>query len=63
MVKKVISTDAAPTAIGPYSQGIIAEGFVFVSGQIPFDPKKGKMIEGGIAEQTEQCFKDRFNIL
>jgi 2-iminobutanoate/2-iminopropanoate deaminase len=57
-MKKVIKTDKAPAAIGPYSQGVIADQFVFVSGQIPFDPVVGKLIEGSIKDQTEQCLKN-----
>jgi 2-iminobutanoate/2-iminopropanoate deaminase len=57
-MKKVINTDKAPAAIGPYSQGIIADQFIFVSGQIPFDPATSKIIEGSIKDQTEQCLKN-----
>lgn len=52
--KKVIKTDKAPAPVGPYSQGIIAGNFIFVSGQVPLDPKTGKMVEGTISQQTEQ---------
>ena len=57
MEKKVVSTDKAPAAIGPYSQGIVmaGAGLVFVSGQTPIDPATGKMVEGGIPEQTKRC--------
>jgi 2-iminobutanoate/2-iminopropanoate deaminase len=51
---KVIQTDAAPAAIGPYSQAIEANGFVFVSGQIAIDPKSGTIVAGGIAAETTQ---------
>ena len=51
-----IHTDSAPQAIGPYSQAIIANGFIFLSGQIPLDPAKMQIVEGGIEEQTEQVF-------
>lgn len=54
---KVISTQNAPGAIGPYSQGYIANGLVFTSGQIPVDPATGAMPEG-IAAQTEQSCKN-----
>jgi 2-iminobutanoate/2-iminopropanoate deaminase len=47
-----ITTSQAPEAVGPYSQGIIAGGFIFVSGQIPIDPDTGNMVDGGIREQT-----------
>jgi 2-iminobutanoate/2-iminopropanoate deaminase len=52
--KKIISTDAAPKAIGPYSQAVIANGFAFLSGQIPLDPATNQLIEGDIAAQTER---------
>ena len=57
-MKQVVSTDRAPQAIGPYSQAIIAGGFVFTSGQIPIDPATGKFAAGGIAEQTEQVLRN-----
>ncbi len=47
-----VSTDKAPQAIGPYSQAIVANGFIFVSGQIAIDPASGEIVEGGVAEQT-----------
>ena len=49
-----ISTDAAPAAIGPYSQAIVANGFVFASGQIPIDPETGDVVEGDVAAQTRR---------
>lgn len=49
---KPISTDKAPAAIGPYSQGIKAHGFVFTAGQIALDPASGQIVEGGITPQT-----------
>jgi 2-iminobutanoate/2-iminopropanoate deaminase len=51
-VKDVISTERGPKAIGPYSQAIRANGLVFLSGQIPFDPATGQIIDGDIAAQT-----------
>jgi len=51
-VKEIIKTNDAPEAIGPYSQGIISNGFIFLSGQIPIDPKTGNILKGSIAEQT-----------
>jgi len=51
---KKIHTDRAPKAIGPYSQAVRAGGFLFVSGQIPLDPKTGKLVEGPIATHTAQ---------
>jgi 2-iminobutanoate/2-iminopropanoate deaminase len=57
-MKKIINTEAAPKAIGPYSQAAVANGMLFISGQIPLDPATGKMIDGGISEQTEQVMKN-----
>ena len=57
-MKERIQTNRAPQAIGPYSQAVKANGLVFVSGQIPIDPKTGQFIAGGIAEQTEQVMKN-----
>ena len=51
-MKEVISTDRGPKAIGPYSQAVRANGFIFVSGQVPFDPATGQIIEGDTARQT-----------
>ncbi len=61
--KKVIKTNKAPIAIGPYSQGTIAGDLIFVSGQIPYDPIVGKMVEGPIKDQTEQCLKNVKGVL
>ena len=55
---KKISTDKAPAAIGPYSQGIIAGGFLFASGQIPINPASGQVEAEGIEAQTEQVMKN-----
>ncbi|HEY3440883.1 MAG TPA: RidA family protein [Paludibaculum sp.] len=51
-MKEIISTELAPKAIGPYSQAVKHNGLVFCSGQIPLDPATGKLVEGGIEEQT-----------
>lgn len=56
--KKAIATDEAPKAIGPYSQAIVANGFVFAAGQIGSDPKTGTLVEGGIEAETEQVLKN-----
>ena len=56
--KKVVQTDAAPQALGPYSQAIVANGVVYCAGQIPLDPATGNIVEGGIAEQTHQVLKN-----
>jgi 2-iminobutanoate/2-iminopropanoate deaminase len=53
-----VQTSGAPAAIGPYSQAIVAGGFVFTAGQIPLDPQSMQMVEGGIAEQTEQVMNN-----
>lgn len=60
---KVLHTDAAPAAIGPYSQAIEAGGFVFASGQIPIDPATGEFVAGGIKEQTRQSLTNAQNIM
>lgn len=60
---KAIQTQQAPAAIGPYSQAIEANGFVFASGQIPLDPATGAFVEGGIREQTRQALTNASHIL
>ncbi len=60
---KVIHTENAPKAIGPYSQAIEAGGMVFASGQIPIDPATGNFVEGGIKEQTRMSLTNAQNIL
>ena len=62
MRKHVISADA-PKPIGPYSQGVLAGGFMFVSGQIPLDPRTNELVEGGIEVQTEQVLKNLMAVL
>jgi 2-iminobutanoate/2-iminopropanoate deaminase len=57
-VREVVRTDQGPKAIGPYSQAIKANGFIFVSGQTAFDPATGKPLEGGAAEQTERIMQN-----
>jgi len=58
MPKKVIKTDQAPAAIGPYEQGIEVGGFLFTSGQIALDPATGNFLEGNIEEETELVIKN-----
>jgi 2-iminobutanoate/2-iminopropanoate deaminase len=53
-----VSTDSAPKAIGPYSQGIKANGFVFCSGQIPANPATGELVMGSITDQARQCLSN-----
>lgn len=55
-MKKVISTKLAPAAIGPYSQAVEVNGTVFLSGQLPIDCSTGSFVDGGVKEQTLQCF-------
>jgi 2-iminobutanoate/2-iminopropanoate deaminase len=57
-MKKIIQSESAPAAIGPYSQAVEANGMLFVSGQVPVDPSTGKVVEGGIKEQTRQVLKN-----
>jgi len=56
VARQAVSTDAAPAAIGPYSQAIRAGNMLFLSGQIPIDPKTGSLVDGGIDAQTRQVF-------
>ena len=63
MEKKIIKTGDAPQAIGPYSQAIEAGGFVFISGQIPLDPKTGNQVQGDIKDQTRQVMENAKAIL
>ncbi|HET7439905.1 MAG TPA: RidA family protein [Terriglobales bacterium] len=62
-MKQVISTKDGPQAIGPYSQAIKANGFVFVSGQVAFDPATQQIVEGDIAAQTERTIRNLSGIL
>lgn len=62
-MREVIATNAAPKAIGPYSQAIKANGFVFVSGQIPLDPATQQLIEGDVEAQTERVLQNLSGIL
>ncbi|WP_224983199.1 RidA family protein [Geomonas agri] len=57
-MKEIISTDQAPKAIGPYSQGVKAGGFLFLSGAIALDPATGEVVQGGIVAETEQVMKN-----
>ena len=63
MNREVISTDAAPKAIGPYEQGIRANGFVFTAGQIALDPNTGNLTEGDISTQTRQVLENLKEVL
>jgi 2-iminobutanoate/2-iminopropanoate deaminase len=57
-MKKIIYTENAPKAIGPYSQAVEVNGMLFISGQVPIDPATGKLVDGGIKEQTDQVLKN-----
>jgi 2-iminobutanoate/2-iminopropanoate deaminase len=57
-MKRIIETNLAPAAVGPYSQAVEVNGTLYVSGQIPLDPQTMKIVEGGIQEQTEQVLKN-----
>jgi 2-iminobutanoate/2-iminopropanoate deaminase len=63
MPTKHVSTARAPKPIGPYSQGIISGGFLFCSGQIALDPETGKVVEGGVAAQTERVLENLLGVL
>jgi 2-iminobutanoate/2-iminopropanoate deaminase len=56
--KNVVHTEKAPAAIGPYSQGIIANGLLFTAGQIALDPVTGQVVTGGVTEQTERVLQN-----
>ncbi|MCG0276529.1 MAG: RidA family protein [Thermosediminibacteraceae bacterium] len=62
-MKKVIKTDMAPKAIGPYSQAVMVGDFLFASGQIAINPATGEIVEGGIEAQTRQVMENVKNIL
>jgi 2-iminobutanoate/2-iminopropanoate deaminase len=57
-VIETVATDRGPKAIGPYSQAVRANGFVFLSGQIPLDPKTQQVVEGDVAAQTERVLQN-----
>ena len=62
-MKDVISTDKGPKAIGPYSQAIRANGFVFTAGQVAFDPATGQVVDGDVAKQTARVLDNLKAIL
>lgn len=63
MPTQIVHTDQAPAAIGPYSQGIVANGFLFTAGQIALDPGSGQIVAGDVVAQTEQVFRNLAAIL
>ena len=62
-MKEIITTDQAPQAIGPYSQGVKAGGFLFLSGQIALDPATGELVAGGVAAETERVMDNIAGVL
>ena len=62
-MREVISTKDAPQAIGPYSQAIKANGFIFVSGQVAIDPATQQVIQGGVATQTDRVLRNLSELL
>jgi 2-iminobutanoate/2-iminopropanoate deaminase len=58
VTRQAVSTSGAPTAIGPYSQGIAVDGFVFCSGQIGLDPGTGELVDGGVEAQAERALRN-----
>ncbi len=63
MTVRTLHTDNAPAAIGPYSQAVIANGFLFTAGQIPLDPSSGEIVPGDVVAQARQVFKNLEAIL
>ncbi len=63
MKKRIVQTEKAPKAIGPYSQAIRAGTFLFLSGQIPLDPKTGELVKGDIRQQTRQVLENIRGVL
>src|SRR3954469_21906665 len=62
-MRTAVTTDHAPKAIGPYSQAVITDGWVFCSGQIPLDPTTGQFVEGTVSAQTRQVFANLRHVL
>jgi 2-iminobutanoate/2-iminopropanoate deaminase len=58
MAKRIVKTDQAPSAIGPYSQAVIANGFVFAAGQVPLDPRTGQIVPGDTRIQTKRVMEN-----
>ncbi|HKG90254.1 MAG TPA: RidA family protein [Gemmatimonadaceae bacterium] len=63
MTQRTVHTEQAPAAIGPYSQGIVANGFLFTAGQIALDPSTGQVVEGDVVAQTEQVMRNLSAVL
>ena len=63
MSLKIVHTESAPAAIGPYSQGVVANGFLFTAGQIAIDPASGQIVQGNVAAQTDRVMKNLAAVL
>jgi 2-iminobutanoate/2-iminopropanoate deaminase len=63
MTRQAVSTTGAPAAIGPYSQGIAVDGFVFCSGQVGLDPATGELVPGGVEAEAERAIKNLAAVL
>lgn len=63
MTRQAVSTGGAPAAIGPYSQGIAVDGFVFCSGQLGLDPATGELVPGGVEAQAERALRNLAAVL
>ena len=63
MARRAIASDDAPKALGPYSQAVVSDPFVFLAGQTPVDPATGQQVDGGITEQAEQVFANLTAVL
>jgi len=61
--RRAIASDDAPKALGPYSQAVVSDPFVFLAGQTPVDPATGQLVDGGITEQAEQVFANLTAVL
>src|SRR5579859_6127706 len=62
-MRNIVTTSAVPTPVGPYSQAVRANGFIFASGQIALDPTTQEIVRGGIVEQTERALRNVANLL
>ncbi len=58
MTKRIVKTEGAPAAIGPYSQAVVANGFVYAAGQVPLDPRTGQLVPGDIRIQTRRVLEN-----
>lgn len=63
IIRKVISTAKAPAPVGPYSQAVLVDRTVYVSGQVGIDPSSGQLVPGGVVEEAKQAFKNVGEIL